>query len=128
MLQIRIEHAGSGRIPAALGKAFDFHHPNRTVQGNGDHIAELDAVARGLLPLAIDADLSAFDQRSGTGTGFDDPGMPQPFIETLSIQSSTQTRTFSALLLAAQLLLERSEFGERRIRIDRSVAITRRSA
>lgn len=89
MLQIRIEQARRGCIPPSLGKCLDLHDPDRLIQRDGNHIADLDAVAGRFLPLAIDPNPATLDQRDGTGPGFHHPHMPQPFIETLSVQMGT---------------------------------------
>jgi hypothetical protein len=44
-------------------------------------------VARRGFPHAIDADMTGFDQGCGAGAGFDNPRMPQPFVEALAIQA-----------------------------------------
>ena len=43
----------------------------------------------------IDADMACLDQRGGAGAGFDHPRVPQPFIETLSLQRSGPDRAFA---------------------------------
>jgi hypothetical protein len=65
--------------------------------------------------------MAGFDQRSRAAAGFHHPRVPQPFVETLALQSSpiSQRRPAVppalALILAVgggQLLLERGELGE----------------
>jgi len=45
-------------------------------------------VAGRLLANPIDADMAGLDQRGGAGAGLHDPRMPQPFIETLALQTT----------------------------------------
>ena len=100
------------------------------------------AVPRRLFPHAVDADMRpAFDQRSGRGARFHHPRVPQPLIETLSLQMDpiafssevgTGSREENAskikslfLVAAGELFLQRRQFRERRIRIGRTVTVAR---
>ena len=75
---------------------------------------------------AVDADVAAFDQRSRRGARLHHPRVPQPFIETLSLQIGPFSENESLFLVAAgELFLQRRQFGERRIRIGRTVAVAR---
>src|SRR5437879_4376193 len=82
-------------------------------------------MSRGLLAHAVDADVAGFDQRSSRGARLHHPRVPQPFIETLALQISSPSDR-SLFLAAGELFLQRCQFGERRIRIGRTVAIARR--
>ena len=92
-------------------------------------------MARRLLAHAVDADMAGLDQRGGAGAGLHHPRMPQPFIETLALQAPRQSlltrlanraTSLERLVLAAgELLLQRRQFCERRIRIDRPIALAR---
>lgn len=75
------------------------------------------------LAYPVDPHMAGLDQRGGAGTGFDQTRMPQPFVETLALHTAPK----SGLILAARghLLLERGEFGERRIRIGGTIALAR---
>jgi hypothetical protein len=72
---------------------------------------------------AVDADVAGFDECGGAGARFHDTSMPQPFVEALAIQ-------VCALVLAigGELFLQRRKFCKWGIRIDRPIAIARRSA
>src|SRR5882757_4854611 len=70
---------------------------------------------------AVDADMAGFDQGGSTCARFHHARVPQPFIETLSIQRL-------AILVAGELFFQRGEFSEWRIGIDRPVTLTRRGA
>ena len=84
-------------------------------------------MARRFLAHAVDADMAALDQRGGAGAGLHHPRVPQPFVETLSskplfcltrfLHANRCPLRLKTLLLARELLLERSELCERRIRI-----------
>jgi hypothetical protein len=95
MLQFGIEQPRCRGIAAPLGESGDRHDPDGTIQRNGQDVAQLDAMSGRFLALAIDADMAAFDQRSGTGAGFHNPRMPQPFIETLAFQSGSLATSFT---------------------------------
>lgn len=71
--------------------------------------------------------MAAFDKSGSAGACTHHAGMPQPFIETLTLQARTIGCAGAALVLAAggELLLQRGELGERRIRIHRPVTLAR---
>jgi len=87
-LQIVIQHARGGGIAAPLGKSDNFEKSHGAIEADRDDVANLDGMTGRLLPHAVDADMAGLDQRSGAGAGFDDPGMPQPFVETLALQAT----------------------------------------
>ena len=76
-----------GGVTAPLGKSDDFEDAHAAIEPNGQDVADLHRVSRGLLADAIDADMTGLDQRSRAGAGFDHPRMPQPFVETLALQT-----------------------------------------
>ncbi len=87
-------------------------------------------MARRLLAHAVDADMAGLDQRGSAGAGFHHPRMPQPFIETLTLQRHLTARTchcasLQSLRPAASCSLQRRQFGERRIGIGGAVAFAR---
>src|SRR3982751_4605640 len=111
-------------------------------------------MARRLLAYTIDPNMTSLDQRGRAGAGFYDPGVPQPFIETLAFQTTPlraalprsrgsalcfltrsdanrlrlKTLYSSILAVGGKLLLERRQFGKRRIGIDRTIAFPRGGA
>src|SRR4051794_30625211 len=93
------------------------------VERDGNDVPELDRMPRRFLAHAVDADMAALDQLSRRGARLHHPRVPQPFIETLSIQSIALRGL--AILVAGELFLERREFCKWRIRIDRTVALAR---
>lgn len=142
ILNILIEHSRRRRIAAPLGKSGDPENANATVETDREHVIDLDEMPRRFLARTVDADMAGLDQRRSTGAGFDDPRMPQPFIETLALQN-TPTQSHQniepdhgsrvavlprSVLAVGKLLLERSQFRKRRIRIHRTLALARRAA
>ena len=91
-LQFIVEHACGGRVAAPLGKSHHLENAHTAVESDGQHVAGLHGVTGRLLAHAVDADMAGFDERSGTGAGFYDPRMPQPFVETLALQMSPLKR------------------------------------
>jgi hypothetical protein len=116
-LHIDVKQLPGFGIAAALGKSSDFQHLHTLIQGDRHDIAKLDAMARGVLTATVNANPAAFDQRSGTGAGFDDPRMPQPFIETLTLHTVSRYALVRILAIGRKLLLQRRQLGERRVRI-----------
>jgi hypothetical protein len=86
-LQISIEHARCRRIAAPLGKSDDLEQANRTIETDRQHVAGFDGMTWSRLAHAIDPDMAGLDEHSGAGAGFDHPRMPQPFVETLALQT-----------------------------------------
>src|ERR1700737_4784698 len=89
-------------------------------------------MARRRLAHAIDADMAGLDQRGRAAAGFDHPRVPQPFIETLALQTTPfrpgrlwLENALAILAVGGELLLERSQFGKRRIGVDRTLALAR---
>src|SRR4051794_24817533 len=88
--------------------------------------------------------MSGLHQRSRAGAGFHHPGVPQPFIQTLALQTTPLREgskscfrrdakvaiTSRCLVLAAggELVFQRRQFGERRVGVDRAVAFARAGA
>jgi hypothetical protein len=87
--------AGLG-IATPVGKGRDLQHPHALIQRDGQDIAQLDTMAGRVLTVAVDANPTAFDQRRGAGPRFDDPRVPQPFIEALTFHA------FSPILATAR--------------------------
>jgi hypothetical protein len=56
-------------------------------------------MARRLLAHAIDADVAGLDQRGRAGAGLHHPRVPQPLIETLTLQA-TPIREWIGILLS----------------------------
>ena len=64
---------------------------------------------------AVDADMAFLDELRGAGAGFDHPRMPQELVEALPIQ-------LLLLAIAGELILQRGELGEGRVRIGGAIA------
>ena len=83
----------SQTISSAMRHGWAWKIPLTSRNGNGyvyssAHVSadEAETELRTHLGL-LDADVPALDQRCGAGAGFDDPRVPQPFVETLLVQS-----------------------------------------
>ena len=87
-MQFLIEHAGRIGIAAPLGESDHFQHADSTIERDGEHVARLHRMSRRGLAHAVDADIAALDKFSSAGAGFDDPRMPQEFVEALPIQTN----------------------------------------
>jgi hypothetical protein len=144
-LQILKQQARGRRVAAPLGKPDHLEQTHRTVEPDGQNVTALDAVARRGLAHAVDADVARLDELGGTGACFDDPRMPQPFIEALTIreliplldafssrepvptpdQVRGRLRKTSVLPVRRELFLQRCEFCKRRVGIDGAVALAR---
>jgi hypothetical protein len=85
-LQILKQHPCCRCIASPLGKADHLEQAHRAVEPDGQHIAALYAVAGRGLAHAIDANVAGLDECGGAAAGFDDPRMPQPFIEALTFR------------------------------------------
>ena len=85
-MQILKQHPRGLRIAAPLGKADHLEQAHLAVEPDGEHIAASDVVAGRGLAHAIDADVPRLDESGSTGAGFDDPRVPQPFIEALAVR------------------------------------------
>src|SRR6202790_2567869 len=117
------------------------------MEADGQNVAGLDAVARRLLAHAIDADMAGLDQRGSAGAGLHHPRVPQPFVETLALQATplengsepapapdrvrsrlSLETALAILAVGGELLLERSQFGKRRIGVYGALAFARAGA
>jgi len=86
-LQILVQCTSGTRIAAPLGEAQNLHQAHAAVKRDGDDVAWFHRMARRFLAHAVDADMAAFNQRGGAGAGLHHPRVPQPFVETLLLQS-----------------------------------------
>lgn len=112
--------AGNGsfrRTAAPLGEPCDLQHPHPPVERHGHHVADPQRMARRPAALAIEADMTGLNQRRGIGPRSHNARMPQPLVDALPVQRSPLL-----VLVAFERLLERGQFGERRVGIRRLVA------
>ena len=122
--QILEQHAGDLGGAAPLGIARDLEHPHAAVERDGDDIAGTHRPAGGLDARAVDADMTCAHQRGSGAARAHHARVPQPFVDALTVQFLRAERPTVLDLLAAmpflvglELLLERQQLGERRIRI-----------
>jgi len=73
-----------GRRPAPHGQAADFEFRHDSLQRQAHMIANSNAM-RGLYALGIQMNLAAVDGRRREAAGFEEPGMPQPFVQAMII-------------------------------------------
>ena len=128
-LPARCPHTGAGVVgrTAALGETQNLEHTHGTVERHRHHVARPHGAARRIDALAVDAHMTGCGERGGRLARAHHPRVPQPFVDALAIQGCGAPVKCSpglARLLGArlELLLERRELGERRIRIGRPVA------
>lgn len=144
ILHLAVEHASCGSVSTPFRKPHDLQDTNAAVEPDRQDIVDLDRMARRFFPNAVDADMSRRDQRGRTGAGLYHPRVPEPFIDTLTLQDPPmpQSRPVQAgpdsnmerarprvlILAVGELLFERGELRKRRIGIDRVFAFPRRAA
>src|SRR4030088_2888874 len=87
-MQIVIQHARGGRIASPLRESYDLEDAHAAIEPDRQHVAGLDGMARRHFARAIDADMARLDQRGRAGAGLHHPRVPQPFIETLALQTT----------------------------------------
>ncbi len=116
MAQIAIGSGSFRRAAAPFAESRDFNNAHVAIERQGHDIADAQRMARRGEALAIQADVTGFDQRRGAAPRPHDARMPQPLIDALTIQRRLR------LLFAFELLLECGQFRERRIGIRRLVA------
>src|ERR1700722_8302174 len=83
-----IEPARRRRIAPPFGKSDHLEKAHAAIEPDRQHVAGLHGMAGRRFACAIDADMAGLHQRSRTGAGFDHPGVPQPFVETLALQAT----------------------------------------
>lgn len=86
---------GGLRIAPTFGKACHFQDSHARIERNGEHIAGFDGVSRRGFANAIEAHMAVSHQRGGIGTGADDPRVPEPFVDALTLQSGFPNPKFA---------------------------------
>ncbi len=107
--------AGVLRGPAAVGKSYDFEDANRTIERNGNHIAEPHGVARMIDAPAIDANVASGGKRRSIRPRAHYARVPKPFVDALAIQAQKPSARFFVARLES--FFERRELREWRIRV-----------
>jgi hypothetical protein len=88
ILQIGIKQPRRGSVAAPLGESDDLDDADAVIESNREHVTKLHEMAWRLLARAIEPDMTSLDQSSRAGPGFDHARMPQPFVETLTLQAT----------------------------------------
>lgn len=77
---------GGLRIAAPLRKCGDPHKTHPPVERDGEHIARLHGMSGGRFTCTIETDVAFCDQFGRIAAGTDDPRVPEPFVDALTIQ------------------------------------------
>jgi len=107
--------AGVLRGPAAVGKSYDFEDANRTIERNGNHIAEPHGVARMIDAPAINANVASGGKGRSIRPRAHYARVPKPFVDALAIQAQKPSARFFVARLES--FFERRELREWRIRV-----------
>jgi hypothetical protein len=118
--QLRIESAGRFGAPAPLHEACNLQNSYMAIEGNGHNIPGPHPSARYRDPLAVDADMAAGHKCRGRAARAHYPCMPEPFIDTLAVQSFSGSAPL--LCIRLELRLQRGKLGERRVGISKLLA------
>src|ERR1700723_2142912 len=116
VVQIEIKHASGRRIASPLGKSDHLEHAHGPIEPDGEDVARFDRVTGRGLAHAVDAHVARPYERGGTGSGFHQPRMPQPFVETLALHATPRREgidLFPRVFFNAKTLLYSIAFSSR---------------
>src|SRR3954453_11488361 len=103
-------------MASPLRKSKHAQHPHGAIKPDGEYVTRLHRMARRLLAYTIDPNMTGLDQRGRAGAGFYDPGVPQPFIETLAFQTTPLRAALTRSRGSALCFLTRSDANRLRLK------------
>jgi len=114
--QILVKRTSVGRTTSPAGDPLNPQDPHRAVERQGNHVADPHRVGGGCHAPAIDPHEASRGKRRGIGARAHHAGMPQPFVDALtvdifgcSVQDESLPLCSSCCLSAASLA--KGEFG-----------------
>ena len=78
---VDIKRLRFGRRPAPCAERDNLNHPNMVVERKGQHIAGAHIGGGAALFLTVNANIAGGGQLGGQCAGFEEAGVPQPFID-----------------------------------------------